>query len=520
MKGFAGTTYDEVPYMAASFPNTHPEILAVTSLLRGLEPPPLDGARVLELGCARGENLVPMAWSLPKAEFVGVDLSPRQIEEARAMADVIGVGNVAFHAMDLRGLDESFGSFDYIVAHGLYSWVPPDVQESILDVCARRLSPKGIVYISYNTFPGWHLSVMFRDMMLYRIRKISDPAERLREARGFMRFLADCAKPEETLWSLLLRDQAEYVEKAKDWYLLHDDLEEENNPVYFSEMVDRAAQHGLQYVTEERWGTADEILSPQTWEVLDRFATNRVEREQYLDFIRSGRFRRSLFCHAGLRIAPGPVPDRLAQCRIRTRVRPKDPKAVPLAPGEEVFVAEGGMSLKTSDPRLRTLLHVLYDVWPKSLDHAAATHVLAEAVARSTGGEKPPQAVLDRMLHQAVLAQLVSTHLLDLPVATEIPSKPAGSPVARYQASRSDVVTNLFHQSVDVEPLDRFVLGLLDGTRTVAEVESAVAEAIAAGDLAPTASGHPPTENEETKTPDALVDLSLTRLLASCYILA
>ena len=152
MKGFAGTTYDEVPYMAASFSNTHPEVLAVTALLRGIDSPPLDGARVLELGCARGANLVPMASSLPKASFVGVDLSHRQIDEARATARAVGAENVAFHAMDLRGLDDSFGSFDYVVAHGLYSWVPPDVQEAILEVCARRLSPKGIVYVSYNTF--------------------------------------------------------------------------------------------------------------------------------------------------------------------------------------------------------------------------------------------------------------------------------------------------------------------------------------------------------------------------------
>ena len=121
MKGFAGTTYDEVPYMAAAFSNTHPEILAVTALMRGLEPPPLAGARVLELGCARGANLVPMAWSMPGATFVGVDLSQRQIDEAREMAKSVGVRNVTFHPMDLRALDETFGEFDYIVGHGLYS---------------------------------------------------------------------------------------------------------------------------------------------------------------------------------------------------------------------------------------------------------------------------------------------------------------------------------------------------------------------------------------------------------------
>ncbi len=518
MKEFAGTTYDEVPYMATSFANTHPEVLAVTALMRGLDPPPLAQTRVLELGCARGANLVPMAWSMPGAEFVGVDLSQKQIDEAKALASATGTSNITFHAMDLRDLDESFGEFDYIVGHGLYSWVPPDVQEAILAVCARRLSPHGIVYLSYNTFPGWHLSVMFREMMLYRTRKIPDPVERLREARGLMRFLADSAKAEGTLWSVLLAEQATYVEQAPDWYLLHDDLEGENNPVYFSEMVERASQQGLQYVTEERWGTSDEILSPEVWKILDRFATNRIEREQYLDFIRNGRFRRSLFCHAGLPLALGPVPDRLERCRFRVLVRPVDPAADPLAPGEEGFAGEGGLSLSTSDVRLRALLHVLYTAWPGTLDFATASGVLAEA-ARRSDGKTPPPPVLGHLLHQALLLRIVSIHLLEIPIAVALPEKPASSSIARYQASGGESATNLLHQPLDLEPLDRLVLPLLDGTRTRSDIEAAVAHALATGRLSPTESGRPPEGGEQPESAAHLADFSLNRLLTSCYIL-
>lgn len=520
MKGFAGTTYDEVPYMAASFSNTHPEVLAVTALLRGIDPPPLDGARVLELGCARGANLVPMASSLPNASFVGVDLSHRQIDEARETARAVGAANVTFHAMDLRDLDDSFGSFDYVVAHGLYSWVPPDVQEAILEVCARRLSPNGIAYVSYNTFPGWHLSRMFRDMMLYRIRRLSDPAERVREARGFMRFLSDATKRDDNLWSILLREQAAFVEEANDWYLLHDDLEEENNPVYFYEMVEAAARHGLQYVTEERWGTPDEVLPPEAWSVIDRFASDRIEREQYIDFVRNGRFRRSLFCHADVSVAPGPVPERLERCRFRSRVRPADPSADPFAPGDERFLGDAGLSLSSSDVRLRALLHVLYDVWPRTLDHAAVTHVLGEAARRASGAPPPPVPILQRMLHQALLAQLVSTHLVDAPVATALAEKPAATPIARYQAAHGEPVTNLFHQALDLAPLDRFVVSRLDGTRTAAEVEAELAASVAAGALAPTETGR--ADEAQAAPPRSVPELlhhSLSLLLASCYIL-
>ena len=518
MKGFTGTTYDEVPYLATSFSNTHPEALAVAALLRGLEPPPLEGARVLELGCARGGNLVPIAWSLPRTEHVGVDLSRRQIAEAEELARAVGVFNVAFHAMDLRDLDDSFGTFDFVIAHGLFSWVPPDVQDALLEVCARRLSPGGLVYLSYNTYPGWHVSGMFREMMLYRLRRISDPSERVREARTFMRFLADSARGQESVWSVLLREQADYVEQAQDWYLLHDDLEQENNPVYFSEMVERAGRHGLQYVTEERWGTPDEVLAPEVWTVLDRFATDRVEREQYLDFIRSGRFRRSLFAHAGRPLPSAPDMSRLPRCRFRTRVRPFDPAADPFRPGEEGFAGDGGASLKTADPRLRALLHVLYDVWPGTLDYPAATHVLSEASRRAGGGAPPPEA-LARMVHQALLAQLLSAHLLDPPIAATLPARPVASPVARHEAGHEGPVTNLLCQPLEVEPIDHLVLRLLDGTRTRDDVESAVAEAVASGRITPTASGRPDDAEGAGRPPAELADLSLARLLASCFIL-
>lgn len=519
MTAYAGTSYDEVPYLAASFENTHPATLAVTSLLRGLEPPPLAGTRVLELGCARGANLVPMAWSMPDARFVGVDLSPRQIADAKEMAAAVGVGNVSFHAMDLREVDESFGAFDYVVAHGLFSWVPPDVQEAILELCARRLAPDGIAYISYNTYPGWHVRKMFRDMMLYRVRGIADPATRLQEARAFVRLLADTAKPEEPVWAALAADRAASVEKAADWYLLHDDLEAENNPVYFSEMVERAARHGLQYVTEERRGTADEVLPAGAWSALDRIAGDRIEREQYYDFFRNATFRRSLFARAGRPLAAAPEPERLERCRLRSRVRPVDPSADPWTPGEETFAGEGGSALTTSDTRLRVLLHALYDAWPGTLDYGSASGVLAEAIRRSPGGGEPTRSGIAGLLQQVLLAQLVSPYLVDPPVATKVPEMPVAAPVARHQAPRQASVTNLFHQALELLPLDRVVLPLLDGSRSAADVAAAVAEAVASGRIAPTESGRPAGEEPGEMEPAALANVSLQRLVDGCFIL-
>jgi methyltransferase-like protein len=200
-------------------------------------------------------------------------------------------------------------------------------------------------------------------------------------------------------------------------------------------------------------------------------------------------------------------------------MRPAEPSTDPFAPGEEVFAGEGGRSLTTGDVRLRALLHVLYDVWPWTLEFDAVIHVLAEA-SRRAHGDVPPQPVLVRMLQQALVAQLVSTHLLDLPIATAVPERPVVNPVARYQAARGDLATNLFHQSLDLDPLDRLVVCLLDGTRSRADVEAAIANALGEGRLAPTETGRPAEGDEQAKGPAELAALSLDRLLGSCYLLA
>jgi len=68
------TSYDEVPYESQSFPQSHPNRLATLGRLFGLSPAPVAQCRVLELGCASGGNLIPMAYHLPESEFVGLDL--------------------------------------------------------------------------------------------------------------------------------------------------------------------------------------------------------------------------------------------------------------------------------------------------------------------------------------------------------------------------------------------------------------------------------------------------------------
>src|SRR5260370_36089437 len=165
------TSYDELPYDDKPIRATHPDNLAAIATLYGMTPPPLDRCRVLELGCAAGHNLIAMAISLPEARFTGIDLSPRQIADGQATVAALGLPNVKLQALSVLDMDDAFGQFDYIIAHGIYSWVPAAVQDKVLSVCARNLATDGVAYGSYNTYPGWHQRGMVREMMNYHVRQ-------------------------------------------------------------------------------------------------------------------------------------------------------------------------------------------------------------------------------------------------------------------------------------------------------------------------------------------------------------
>ena len=168
------TPYDEFAYVSRAHPQTHPSRLAALAKLFGMQPAPLSGCRVLELGCASGGNLLPMAAQTPSASFLGIDLSGRQIADGQAVIAELGLSNIGLRHLGIAHVDESLGKFDYIIAHGVYSWVPQEMQEKILSICKENLAPNGVAYVSYNTYPGWRMRGMIRDMMLYHARPFGE----------------------------------------------------------------------------------------------------------------------------------------------------------------------------------------------------------------------------------------------------------------------------------------------------------------------------------------------------------
>jgi len=169
-------SYNEVPYPSYTFPQASPDRLATMAAVHGLKAAPPAKCRVLELGCGNGANLMSLAYLFTDSEFVGIDLSPVHINDAQSSSTSLKLANTKFLQMDLMEFDaERFGRFDYIIAHGLYSWVPQVVRERILSIYCTALEPNGIGYISYNTYPGCHVRRIISDIMKFHTAGESDP---------------------------------------------------------------------------------------------------------------------------------------------------------------------------------------------------------------------------------------------------------------------------------------------------------------------------------------------------------
>lgn len=255
----ATTLYDEVAYPTAIFNQTQPDRLATIACLAGLTPPPIETARVLEIGAGNGMNLLALAAAWPEAEFVGFDLAPTAVERGRGWIAGCGLGNVRLETLDiLDAADTLDGPFDYIVAHGVYAWVPPAVREATMALIGRLLSPHGVAFVSYNAMPGGHLRHAIRDALLFETEGLEGAAQ-WKAARALLAGLAEPREGSENAPQTAFREAAKRT-LDKPWsVLIHDELGGCFYPQSLVEVARAAAAHGLQFLGDadrERMGDA------------------------------------------------------------------------------------------------------------------------------------------------------------------------------------------------------------------------------------------------------------------------
>jgi SAM-dependent methyltransferase len=471
--------YDELPYVDLPFPQTHPARLAVLARLFGLSPPDVATCRVLELGCASGANLIPMAAVLPAARFVGVDLSGEQIARGNALVESLGLANIELRRADIAEIGRDYGEFDYIVAHGVYSWVPPPIRDKLLSICRANLAPDGVAYVSYNTQPGWSTHGQLREMMLLAARGAENAAERVRKARAMLEFLGE-AMPATSPHGALLREEAERLRREADAYLFHDHMERDNAPVWFHRFAAEAAEHGLQYLSESDFSAMGlSGFAPQTLQAMRQLAPELTDFEQLTDLFRNRSFRQTLLAHA-----EAPVDRRLS---ARTLAPFEIASAVTLEPSgtdagaTPLFRARTGKTFGLANPLTRSALRALIDRWPEGVALDAlydSARAMPGQVAAGAGDPAAARKAFSDEVLQLYAAGIVQLRLWSPPVTNAVAERPAAGALARLQATRGGPVTNLLHQPMAIDAFDRALIPLLDGTRDVAAL---AAEMSAAG---------------------------------------
>jgi methyltransferase-like protein/cyclopropane fatty-acyl-phospholipid synthase-like methyltransferase len=505
-QGGLAAAYDAVAYPGYAYAQTHPDRLATQARLFGLRPAPVDRCRVLEIGCGDGGNLIPMALGLPEAEFVGVDLAAAPVARGTALARELGADNVRLAQHDVQALPAELGAFDYVLAHGVYSWIPPKPRDALMAACAAHLAPDGVAYVSYNAYPGSYLRDMARDVMLFHVRHLDDPVKRVGQARSLMEMIV--AANADTPYARALRDHMERLLAHRDWALFHDDLAAVNTPVYFHEFMEHAGRHGLQFLAEASLSQSHLPEVPvEVSEALNALPDDVVLREQYMDFVRNRMFRETLLCHADRRLERTISPEMLVGMWIASPVRAAQDEVEPGA--ATIFHGPRGSSVETADPLLQRTLTILGKSWPQ----AVAFEDLVER-ARLTAGRNRSIAEdrrrLGVVLLRAAAGSLVELHVHPPRPARRPGARPVASPLARLQAGRGDeAVTSLRHNSVRIEdPLAAFLLARLDGSRDRAALCDDVRAFVAAGGLEPSAGVSAPPDEE---LPAAL-DAALARL--------
>jgi SAM-dependent methyltransferase len=450
------TAYELFAYSNNAYSYTHARRMASRALLMGLQPPSPASCRILEVGCGAGGNLVPMAYDLPGAELVGIDLAAQPIAEAQAFARIAGVGNVRFAQGDINDPPPDLGEFDYIIAHGVYSWVPEAVREGLMRLCGAHLTANGVAYISYNVLPGCYYRLLLRDLMLAAAPEESDLETLVKECRGFL---------EEFRLALPRRDaqdEAVHAEIARvldrpDAQIIHDDLSPDFQPFYFRDFESHAARHGLRFLCESGVGSDSAAGLPLAARQLveKRSGGDAMGQEQWNDLVRLRRFRMSLLVRGGQTVQRelGRIPE--GSLWVMSHAREASPDAGTPA-GTRCFAISDRDRIQTNNPAILSIFERLVASFPEA--------ILVDDLKRDS--VLPPEHV-DGFLLQLHSHRFADFSPIPWRAVRDAGSRPEASRVARVMAGQGAMkVTNLFHGPVELgNEAARRLLELLDGQR-------------------------------------------------------
>lgn len=437
------TLYDEVAYPTAIFAQTHPDRMAALARAAGLAPPAVETARVLEIGGGDGMNLLALAVAYPQARFTSFDLAQTAVARGLDWRDALGVANLDLLALDILEAGERLeGPFDYIIAHGVYAWVPPPVREALMALVGRLLAPTGVAFVSYNAQPGGHLRQALRDILLLAVEGAQGEAELRARARRQLEELA--AKPEgsENAFQLALRDAAEKSLKTRWEVLRHDELGPCFHPQALKDIVVAARSHGLAFLGDADRELMTDAFLPEELEPEGDPGEALVRHLQARDHREIRFFRQTLLVRDSASLSRRIDLAAVADLLVSSRCEP---------------AGEGQFRIDTN------LFEVRDAVLAEALERLAAERPGRLRAGDLVDGDERLQA-----LFEMFDAGLVELHTTQAPGSLRLSERPVTSPLVRMMLERGmQTVCTLDHRMLGVTEDDpRTMLLRLDGSVT------------------------------------------------------
>ena len=468
MNPITSNSYDESPYPRVAYFLTRPTRLQSIAALHGLETAPPEGCRVLEIGCATGGNLLPLAYQYPDSSFLGIDYSKTQIELAKEGVQTLGLKNIEFKHLNILDITVDLGKFDYIIVHGVFSWIPPEIQNKLLQVCTENLDKNGVAYISYNTKPGWHLNTWIRDAMRFG----SSPEagqEQLNQARNFLNIVVESPFLQPDLKNSL-KSTINELNSKDSTYLSHEYLEDFNSPIYFTEFMDQIKKHGLQYLGDANKNLVVQDDDSPISQAIRPVIKEYERQEQFLDFIHNRAFRQSLICHQSLTLDRVGLINKLEKMHVLSFLKSGPVNRDSAGRTVTLYSGPGANGIPISDPGLSAGLSFLEESYPQPVQ-------VRDLWNRISNSQQPDgEAGFSGNLLQLWRMGLVELQSTPDRIPINLSEKPSISAVARYLSRFGNSITCLNHTPVGIPEHFRRFLPFIDGSRDIRELAAKALE--------------------------------------------
>lgn len=472
--GGRNSCYDTVPYRGTIIPLTSPAHLSLCSRWHSDVTPRSDPYRLVELGCGDGANLLALAFYHPESMFLGIDSSENELGLARENARCLGIENLHFVHADVRDADPAaFAPCDFLIAHGLYSWVSYDVREAILRFCRESLGPSGLAYISYNAQPGWATRRLVRETLL-RSRLVRDAAieEKATRAIEVATQLLEDLPSRNYASAVLLAKELECVRDGKPFYVLHEYLAEVNEGFWLGDFVERARSNGLEYVADAQFCRWEGRVSPELRAALAKRDMDRIEQEEAADLLGDRFFRASILCRMDAERSAAPREDLLEQVHIATSLAAESDRFHLKDGVVERFAGVGGAEITLEAAITKAAVVLLAAQWPRGTD---LRELYSQALALiAAHGYETTQSSAETQL-RADLVTLFEAGQIDLRLQESQPDIsvaefPAAHNLARFEAGQRDALSTPYHRPLPFEPAALAMICQLNGVRSQAEL--------------------------------------------------